>query len=194
MNSQIKSFIDDDGKSWNNIGAELLIFNGHQLIYFTQNGDKDYLSIEESSFGAVSGRGNYGVFTYTEDEQATNMTGPIPEGEYYIEPQGIQYYDNLNTIQKIKSIFGLGTFPGGIQSWGKERVWIMPSSISITNPTTGKKITRSNLSIHGGGKAGSAGCIDLYVNAPPFFSKLKNSSAKRIRLSVQYEKGIKVVL
>ena len=194
INSNEETIIDETGVSWKNIGTEYLLFNGYSLAYYTQSGDVENLSLSKDVYGAVSGRKYDGVFDYSKQRQATKKLGPIPEGDYEICPMGIQNYDDLTFINKLASFIGRGSFPGGKHSWGENRVWITPSKVNVTDPKTGRNTIRDKLSIHGGAYPGSAGCIDLYTNAPDFFAKLKTSTSSSIRLTVSYEHNLKVIV
>ena len=171
--------IDLDGKEWKNIGQEYLFFNGNKLHYFVQS--------KGEIFDAVSGRPTNGDFVYDKASQSLVDEGPIPEGLYYINPQEIQSYFKLSFMQKLLSVFNLGTFPKGPIAWGFDRVWIKPNEIKVFDFKSSKFVTRSNFSLHGGLTPGSAGCIDLSGNAFKFFSKLKSSNSSFIRLNVNYE-------
>ncbi len=196
--SSDKTYKDKDGKEWSNIGTEYLLFDGDNLNYFTQHEDDNgELQLNMSSYGAVSGRGEGdGTFSYSEEKQAEKGTGPIPEGLYSINPQKIQSImgkkDRLTNFDAAKNVglgvFGKGSWPGGTYSWGYDRVWIEPASVTVIDPKTGNPVIRTNMSIHGGAVPGSAGCIDLHKNAEAFFSKLKQSKESFIRLNVLYSK------
>ena len=191
--SQEKEYTDNEGNKWSNIGEEYMMYNGRQLTYFQQGKNKDgELTLSTYSYEAVSGKHlEDGSFSYSDESQATKG-GPIPEGEYYVWAQGIQKFDDLSTWDKFKSNFGGSAFPGGTDSWGNERTWIYPKSVSVTNPTTGEAVERTNMSIHGGIIPGSRGCIDLHVNAPKFFNQLRQSTSTRaIHLTVRYPSAIK---
>jgi RHS repeat-associated protein len=195
-----KEYTDDNGKAWNNIGTEYLLFDGNKLHYFQQNENENGdLSLTRSSYGAVSGRAQEdGSFSYSEENQAQKGTGPIPDGLYSINPQNTQKIlkdgpindggvTNLNAVVNgIAGMFGVGSWPGATYAWGYERVWINPSSVAVTNPITGEVVQRTNMSIHGGAVPGSAGCIDLHKNAPAFFKRLNESNSSFIRLNVLY--------
>ena len=184
--------IDDNGNKWSNIGEDYMMFNGRKLTYFQQGNKDGELTLKIYSYEAVSGKPSVdGSFSYSDASQATKG-GPIPEGEYVIWAQDIQKYDDLSAWSKFKSHFGGSTFPGGTDSWGNERTWIYPKSVSVTNPTTGEIVERTNMSIHGGIIPGSRGCIDLHVNAPKFFNQLRQSTSTRaIHLTVRYPSAIK---
>lgn len=179
---------DNDGIEWTNVGNELLLFNGDRIILLTQSENEDgELILNSSSYDAVSGRASDdGTFSYSDSRQAQKSEGPIPEGDYTINPQSIQNFEGLSLIQKIAASVGRGTWPGGTYAWGKNRVWINPSSVEVTDPETGDTITRTDMSIHGGVVPGSAGCVDCHKNAPDLFKKLEKSSASSILLRVKY--------
>ncbi|MDR1725179.1 MAG: DUF2778 domain-containing protein [Bacteroidales bacterium] len=141
----------------------------------------------KSTFGAVSGQPDANDnFNYSQAAQTNSNSGPIPEGLYFINPQNVQSYNDINVLNKAKSLIGLGTFPGGTDSWGQNRVWIQPNETMVYNEATGNIVYRGNFSIHGGSTPGSRGCIDLHHNANPFFRQLKQSKSSFIRLNVNY--------
>lgn len=186
INKRDASYIDADGVTWSNIGEERLYFGGKNLIYYTQSEDAEgNLILHTQVFEAVSGKDRNG-FDYSPENQAVKGIGPIPEGDYSINPQLIQNYSDLSIQQKIASWVGKGQWPGGRYSWGEHRVWISPSSVEVTNPSTGEKVIRDNMSIHGGDVPGSSGCIGLHENAPLFFDSLFKSEQTKIILRVSY--------
>lgn len=156
-----------------------LYFNGKFLIFKVIEKDK----ILKFSYKAVSGRAlKNGKFDYSKERQKMKSEGPLPEGEYYINPQEIQYSENRTKIDKLKGSIGRGTMPGGEYSWGKGRIWIKPSEVYIDG------ILRNNFSIHGGREEGSAGCIDLTNNDVDFFRKIEQyrKESTKIKLFVKY--------
>jgi len=66
-----------------------------------------------------------------------------------------------DAIVGLTSVVGLkrGKWPGSVIAWGAHRVWLRPKDGTNT-------YGRKGFSIHGGWKAGSAGCIDMtsYIN------------------------------
>jgi hypothetical protein len=186
-NSQEKTIKDDKG-TWNNIGEELLTFNGEKLTYHTQEKLEDgNLKLNSKLFEAVSGRMQSDEkFDYSKEAQATPFSGPIPEGDYSINPSGIQWWTDQSFITRTEALIGKGTWPGGLISWGVARTWISPQEISVTKPSTGQSVIRNNFSLHGGISPGSAGCIDLTDKDLPFFRMLEKSKETEIRLRVTY--------
>lgn len=162
----------------------LLMFNGSLLIFRVVEKNQ----ILRFSYKAVSGRPlEDGSFEYSKQRQKMEKIGPIPEGEYYINPQEIQYADDRTMIDKVAGLVGVvvnrgGTMPGGKFAWGIGRVWIHPQSVIIDG------VLRTNFSIHGGTDAGSAGCIDLTSNDKPFFDTLEKykGDCTKIKLIVDY--------
>jgi len=134
------------------------------------------------SYKAVSGRPIEGKFDYSKERQAIKGKGPIPEGEYHINPQEIQYTDDRTTYDKLKGVFNRGTFKGGTTAWGIGRVWIYPQQVVVDG------VIRDHFSIHGGTEPGSAGCIDLTSNDKDFFDKLiqYRGNITKIPLTVKY--------
>jgi len=144
------------------------------------------------SYKAVSGRPlKDGSFDYSKERQKIKDQGPIPEGEYRINPQEIQYTSDRNLVGKTIDILGgvtgaigipLGEFPGGTIAWGVGRVWIQPKQVVVGG------VLRDNFSIHGGTESGSAGCIDLTSNDRKFFDELTKyrGNITKIPLTVKY--------
>src|SRR5690554_1032389 len=186
-NSQDATISDSRG-NWNNIGEELLTFDGENLTYYTQERLSDgNLKLNSTSFSAVSGRQQEdGTFDYSKQAQATPFSGPLPEGDYSINPSAIQWWTNQSFTTKTAALVKKGTWPGGLFAWGVARSWISPKEVNVTNPTTGESILRNNFSIHGGTSPGSAGCIDLTTKDLPFFRMLEKSKESKIRLRVSY--------
>jgi len=157
-----------------------LFFNGKFLILrIAEQGQ-----IQRFSYKAVSGRPlKDGSFDYSRTRQKIKNEGPIPEGEYYINPQEIQYSKDRTTADKIYGVLGRGTMRGGERSWGVGRIWILPSSVTIDG------ITRNDFSIHGGYEAGSAGCIDLTDNDEEIFNKIESYRMRttKVKLIVKYQ-------
>ncbi len=140
-------------------------------------------AIRRFSYRAVSGRAdNNNSFDYSEERQMQQSVGPIPEGEYYINPQEIQYTDDRGLVDELKGIVGGGTFPGGEGSWGSARVWIKPDPVTVGGTV------RGGFTIHGGSVPGSAGCIDLVEQEDEFFDKLVEyrGDMDKIELTVDY--------
>ncbi|MFI3314997.1 MAG: hypothetical protein R3Y04_04980 [Rikenellaceae bacterium] len=75
---------------------------------------------------AYSGRSQDGKFDYSLENQATRDIGPLPEGNYYINPQNIQRYNPSlieNAVDHIGGALGqiyprlkVGNRPGGTTS------------------------------------------------------------------------------
>lgn len=180
--------INDSRGSWNNIGEELLTFDGENLTYYTQEKLSDgNLKLNSTSFSAVSGRQQEdGTFDYSKQAQATPFSGPLPEGDYSINPSAIQWWTDQSFTTRTAAFVKKGTWPGGLFAWGVARTWISPQEVNVTNPTTGESVLRNNFSIHGGTSPGSAGCIDLTTKDLPFFRMLEKSKESKIRLRVNY--------
>ncbi|WP_105102097.1 L,D-transpeptidase [Microbulbifer pacificus] len=147
--------------------AQSLSFNGKSLQWLDANGKV------VNEWAAVSGREGYqsGEFQGQEDK------GPIPEGIWAVRQERLQVRDQ-SAWQEFKGMFGLGTWPGGHNSWGDYRVWLEP----LGNTNT---YDRSGFSIHGGVIPGSAGCIDLCGLMPSFVQKFQSYGQDMI-LTVKY--------
>lgn len=186
-NNQAETITDDTG-TWKNVGEELLTFDGEKLTYYTQEElDDGNLKLHSKSFDAVSGTQlEDGTFDYSKEAQAAPFLGPLPEGDYTVNPNEIQWWTDQSFITRTAAFLKKGTWPGGIFAWGAARVWLNPEKVSVKNPATGKNVIRDNFSIHGGAFPGSAGCIDCTYNAVPFFRMLEKSKENSIRLRVDY--------
>jgi len=176
-----------DGEKWTNLGSELLKFEGDKLSYFWQTkNDKGKLILNKESYDAVSGKptesGNNLTFDYSKESQNTSG-GTLPEGLWYVQKSKVQNYDDISTIDKLKGVFGRGTFRGGTYSWGENRWWLTPLTAKAENRDM------YSFTIHGGGAWGSKGCIDLTHNLPIFTSTFLNvASSENVVLWVDYSK------
>ena len=99
------------------------------------------------------------------DLQALRDVGPIPEGAYSFRPGDIQEIKFLDNLLGTFSLGRLCAWPGGTIAWGRQRVFLDPGPETET-------FGRSGFAIHGGGRPGSRGCIDLCGAAPDFFSSI----------------------
>lgn len=128
-------------------GRLSLLFNGSSLRL--SGGSQVY------HYSAVSGRPSANRrFDYSAERQRLAMTGPIPEGTYWIRPDELD--DNwLNTLS---SDFAA--------AWGRYRITIHPF-------TTTETFGRGGFFIHGGTTPGSAGCIDLTDRMNRFVADLR---------------------
>lgn len=151
----------------------ILLFNGSTLS-LVDNGHTVF------SAPAVSGRPlANGHFDYSVARQKMGSTGPIPVGNYKINPLATQWWSSQSYMQRTAAIFKKGTWPGGLISWGAARTWITPDGANVYG--------RSGFTIHGGVEPGSAGCIDLYGSEVRFFRTLENySNLNSIPLQVKY--------
>ncbi len=82
---------------------------------------------------------------------------PAPKG---FVPGAIQ---PIGVIDEILDRFGRGECLGGSSRWGSQRAWLYPAAGTDTKGPGG-------FTIHGGSYPGSRGCIELWKNAPDFFS------------------------
>ena len=126
-------------------GLESLLFDGYYL--------KLLIGTEVTkAWHARSGVNENGVFDYSVERQKVHKKGPIPEGEYWIQPKQLR-------------VFLLGdnyTNP----AWGVARITIHP------RPTT-ETYSRGGFFIHGGKVWGSIGCIDLTYGMQSFVDKIR---------------------
>ena len=141
-----------------------LHFDGH---IFRAQGAKKLIH-----FSAVSGRSENGKFDYSPDRQKVPDVGPIPAGEYWIQPSELQ----KNAWYRLRN-------PRA--GWGDFWITIHPFPGTETHQ-------RGGFFIHGGATPGSAGCIDLTANMRRFVEALANELADRaecfIPVSVRYAK------
>jgi hypothetical protein len=183
--------INENGTTLKNIGQSYVSFNGTSLDLHYQTSDaKGNLSPQTYSTPAVSGRADAnGNFDYSKDRQAMSNAGPLPEGNYSINPKAVQEMgigdDLIGKASGLTSpITGqkFGSWPGGSDAWGFSRLDINPSSVSVGGNT------RSGFTIHGGTSAGSAGCIDCMSGQRTFFSQLQQHSggSSSVLLKVDY--------
>ena len=124
------------------------------------------------TFPAVSGRPNDGKFDYSPDRQKIPDQGPIPAGDYWIQPSELQE----NAWYRLRN---------PRTAWGNYWITIHP----YPNTETYK---RGGFFIHGGATPGSAGCIDLVRNMNRFVEELadelKDKGTCYIPLTVRYPK------
>lgn len=148
---------------------------GQSLLHLLFDGT--YLHIAGTPHGrifpAVSGRPvESGKFSYAKERQAISDVGPIPEGDYWIQPSQLQE----NAWYRVRN----PRF-----AWGDYWITIHPY------PST-KTYGRGGFFIHGGANPGSAGCIDLTIHMDQFVQMLKDAlhglPACFIPLSVRYAK------
>ncbi|NML29674.1 tlde1 domain-containing protein [Paraburkholderia antibiotica] len=121
-------------------------------------------------YAAVSGSpDSAGRFDHSLERQRERSKGPIPIGQYWIEP--LQMWENhwYNLAARA--------------SWGNHRITI---HVYPGTQTYG----RGGFFIHGGTHAGSAGCINLKAGMDLFVRDLRQAAAQSpdcyIPLSVRY--------
>lgn len=122
------------------------------------------------SYPAVSGKMINGKFNYSVESQKHQNQGPIPEGEYWVQPSEIQEnaWYRFNNSQA---------------GWGDFWLTIHPYPKTET-------YGRGGFFIHGGTMPGSIGCIDLSIHVGKFVESLNARLGKSkncyIPLSVKY--------
>jgi hypothetical protein len=132
-------------------------FDGRTFTVFTAGRTEPSLQIN-----AVSGRPGH----QTSAHQGETDRGPIPEGRYLVSQRRAQ---QITASDDALGRFGRGGWPGGIPSWGFQRIWLTP--MEGTNVRG-----RSGFSIHGGDTPGSAGCVDLTTRMGDFFRFFRNAN------------------
>lgn len=123
-------------------------------------------------FHAVSGKPINGRFDYSVEYQKVQDQGPIPEGNYWVQPSEIQE----NAWYRFRN---------PQSAWGD--FWLTIHPYPETNT-----YTRGGFFIHGGSTPGSAGCIDLSIHIKKFAEFLRvalgESQKCYIPLTVRYLK------
>jgi type VI secretion system (T6SS) effector TldE1-like protein len=195
-----KGFSDTEaGSTWENIGKEYLSFDGEILKYNFQTGNSEGNYKDNSiNFNGVSGKGkpdgtnwddvvlqHITKFDYSIENQKKRNEGPIPEGLYSINKNKIQKIGEQSKLKQFLNEFGLGSFPGGISSWGINRWWINAESDTET-------FGRGGFSLHGGAIWGSRGCIDLCKNLGDFTKMFLdiNQNQSKTYLKVNYDNNV----
>jgi RHS repeat-associated protein len=147
------------------------------------NFDLNSLKVSDANYNVdmpgLEWKGTSGREGYQNPEsQNLKDKGPIPEGQYLVDPARTQSISDISSWDRFKGNFGGGTWPGLENSWGEHRTWLTPS-------TTTNTFGRSGFTIHGGAVPGSAGCIDLTSKNNSFHSWLKSHN-KPLILNVKY--------
>ncbi|MDP3928489.1 MAG: hypothetical protein Q8R57_05665 [Bacteroidota bacterium] len=184
-----QGFSDKNKVSWTNIGTEMLEFSGDKLTYSWQTSDKNgKLQVNSMSFNAVAGRADNQsgtpTFNYSEDNQKKGGIGGLPSGLYYINKSELQLIADRSTYDAMKGVVGGGSWPGGENSWGRQRWWL-----KTDDKTTSDKLAeynRSGFTIHGGGTWGSAGCVDLANGMTDFTREIMSRFGEKVYLKVDY--------
>ena len=190
--SSDQTYTSEGGVKYQNIGTEILTFDGQNLTYSWQEGNKeDGYTINSVSFKAISGKGDHAgdsywkvtkEFDYSDEAQENSFVGPIPEGVYSVKKDDIQYLSDQSILKRLGNHLGRGGFPGGRFSWGNNRWWVNAEGGTET-------YGRGGFTIHGGKKYGSAGCIDLCENLGGFTTKFMNNDLgnNKVYLNVSYD-------
>lgn len=126
-----------------------LKFDGYRMSLY-----KDETQIK--SWSALSGKAGSQSPALT----GQSYVGPIPEGGWSLDVSQVQTITGMdNAIGMASAVYkmlgreGFGRWPGGVVSWGVERVDLVPATGTST-------LGRDGFTIHGGEQFGSAGCID----------------------------------
>ena len=126
-----------------------LLFDGYYLKLLSGTGVGGMVI---QAWHARSGvKGSNGNFDYSLTHQKTHNHGPIPAGEYWIQPM------------QLKNLWAGG------DAWGDSRITIHPRTATDT-------FSRGGFFIHGGKDFGSIGCIDLAYGMKSFRKKLEELS------------------
>ena len=87
--------------------GQYAVFDGKALTLYMDNKPV-------RSWDAVSGKTGYQSPEY----QNVKDKGTIPEGMYIIRKDKLQFYKDIDPWDKVRSVFGRGTWRGGTYSWG----------------------------------------------------------------------------
>ena len=121
-----------------------ITFNGHHLLMSVRG--KSYV------YPAISGEpDSSGRFGYSKEQQQRKALGPIPAGQYWIDPDQLWH----------RGWYQFSAASG----WGNYRITlhVMPGT---------QANGRGGFFIHGGDVPGSAGCIDLTSQMDAFVATL----------------------
>jgi hypothetical protein len=132
------------------------------------------------SWPAVSGRSvGDDRFDYSPGRQQLSREGPIPEGDYWIDPSQLaQLSGRVST--GIADWWSDGAYS---RAWGTHRITIHPFDATQT-------YGRGGFFIHGGAERGSAGCIDLTSSMPDFARAIATVPAgHKVKLYVRYPRA-----
>jgi len=132
------------------------------------------IDMPDLEWEGTSGREGY----QSSEFQNLRDKGPIPEGQYIVDPARTQSISDISTWDRAKGTIGRGSWPGLEKSWGEHRTWLTPSAGTNT-------FGRNGFTIHGGAIPGSAGCIDLTSRNNSFHNWLK-SHDKPLNLKIKY--------
>ncbi len=138
-----------------------LRFNGRFLIM---------IGGATKTYPAVSGRpDDRGGFDYSPTRQQMGSVGPIPPGQYWVQPSQMWTNNWYNIAPRA--------------AWGDHRltIHVMPGT---------QTFGRGGFFIHGGTHAGSAGCINLHARMEDFVRDIEAATKATpkcyIPLTVQY--------
>jgi hypothetical protein len=145
-------------------GAYWLVFDGIRLRM--QYGSSVIRTWDARSGGKV----RKGSFDYSKTNQKRGSIGPIPEGEYWIDP---------SELAKAPARYEVWRGEWPLESWGQYRITIHPRPATET-------YGRGGMFIHGGASWGSAGCIDLTWGIDSFAASLMSLKNCHIPLTVRY--------
>ena len=143
-------------------GLDYYVFDGYWLILYDDYGR------ESDRTMAVSGQPGL-----TPLDSGLSNKGPIPEGEYEIDPGEIGHY----TESTLDDWFG-GGYTDSTDGWGYRRASLHP--VGSTNT-----LGRSGFFLHGGTYFGSAGCIDIGHAEVKWLDRIK-SGGKKVKVYVKY--------
>ena len=146
---------------------DYLLFDGKELTWYRN--DRPL-----KSWTAMSGNKKYQDKKYTD----VKNFGPLPEGNWNVNQDRYQNYDDQGWENKVLGLLKHGTWAGGKLTWGNHRVWLEPDKDTDNQG-------RTDLSIHGGWTFGSAGCIDL-ADGMDEFAEMYRKYGKNMKLKVRY--------
>ena len=110
-----------------------------------------------------------GSFDYSPQRQRDQGEGPLPEGDYWVDPRQL-----ANLQERFLYSFRFE------DSWGTHRLTIHPFDSTHT-------FGRGGFFIHGGTAPGSRGCIDLTSNMADFANWIARiPRGQKVKLHVDY--------
>ncbi len=156
------SRIDPDGLAY-------LVFDGTSLTLYSDDGSGPSPVFSVPAASGLPGKSKKDQF---------DKGGPIPEGEYFIDPNDYAEFTSDPTVAQLPGFYG--PMSSERRSWGGARVGIHPKDHTNTH-------LRGGFLIHGGAYVGSAGCIDVGPNDWLVISLiLLYSRGKKMTLYVDY--------
>jgi hypothetical protein len=145
----------------------------HELFYDGRNLSMVISDVDNQNIEVIEVEGTSGKPGVT--NPSMKNLGPLPEGVYYFNTQDITF----NPLRRIDVSY-LPFFDEVNGEWGSYRVPLTPAKETNT-------FGREGFFIHGGKRAGSAGCIDLGQKDNIVLDSLMGYN-KKVKLTVKYRR------